>query len=693
MTFELALHCASALLCAGLAVAVLWRDRRSFVHRAFALGMGVLSLEAALAAAACVVEHPTERLLAERLRLIATALVPGTWLRFSLGFARSDYRSFLRQWRPMTWAAFVLPAALALVPGRAVFGLPELLDARWMLPLGWAGQVFHLGFLAASVLILANLERTLRASTGSMRWFIKYMVVGVGGLFAARVYTSSQALLFRFVDTSLHMVDSAALLVAAALIGVSLLRSRLRDADVYVSHSMLYGSVTGLLVGVYLVAVGVLARVVAFFGGAQSLPAVTFFVFLAFVGLAGLVLSDRLRQVVHGFVSRNFRRPQYDYRKEWAAFTRATSTLLDMKALCAAVATRVSETLHVPSVTVWLLEPGEGAARLTLGGSTVYSEGEAADWARVHGPAFVEVMRDRPVPFDLHELPPGEPAGLARATDTRYAVALGAGGEDVGFMVLGTRPDGPELTVEDRDLLKTFADQAAGNVLGLRLSERLLKAKEVEAFQSLSAFFVHDLKNLASKLSLTLQNLPAHYDDPEFRQDLLATIERSVAKIDDMCRRLSPLSRTLELQRAPRDLSEVVGAALAGLNGNLRGEVVQELAATPPVVMDPEQMQNVVLNLVLNANDALREGGRIRVATGQSDRWVYVSVSDDGCGMSRDFMARSLFKPFRTTKGQGLGIGLFHSKTIVEAHRGRIEVESEEGKGTTFRVLLPGGAV
>jgi signal transduction histidine kinase len=108
--------------------------------------------------------------------------------------------------------------------------------------------------------------------------------------------------------------------------------------------------------------------------------------------------------------------------------------------------------------------------------------------------------------------------------------------------------------------------------------------------------------------------------------------------------------------------------------------------------MDPEQMQKVVLNLVLNANDAVAEGGRIRVATGRADRWVYLSVTDDGCGMSPEFMARSLFKPFRTTKGRGLGIGLFHSKTIVEAHHGRIEVESQEGKGTTFRVLLPGGA-
>jgi hypothetical protein len=255
-------------------------------------------------------------------------------------------------------------------------------------------------------------------------------------------------------------------------------------------------------------------------------------------------------------------------------------------------------------------------------------------------------------------------------------------------MVLGGRPGEP-LTIEDLDLLKTFCDQAAGSILGLRLSARLLKAKEMEAFQSLSAFFVHDLKNLASKLSLTLQNLPAHYDDPEFRQDLLATIQRSVAKIDEMCARLSPLSRTLELQRTTGDLSQTVEAVLGGLNGSLKAEVVRELRPTRSVAMDPKQVQKVVLNLVLNANDAAGPGGHIRVVTGEAERWVYFSITDDGCGMSREFMARSLFKPFRTTKDHGLGIGLFHSKAIVEAHRGRIEVESEEGKGTTFRVLLP----
>ena len=100
-------------------------------------------------------------------------------------------------------------------------------------------------------------------------------------------------------------------------------------------------------------------------------------------------------------------------------------------------------------------------------------------------------------------------------------------------------------------------------------------------------------------------------------------------------------------------------------------------------------MQKVLLNLLLNANEAVAGQGEIQVATEQQDGWVSLSVRDNGCGMSPEFIEHSLFQPFHTTKSKGLGIGLFQSKKIVEAHHGRIEVESEEGKGSTFRVLLP----
>ena len=94
-------------------------------------------------------------------------------------------------------------------------------------------------------------------------------------------------------------------------------------------------------------------------------------------------------------------------------------------------------------------------------------------------------------------------------------------------------------------------------------------------------------------------------------------------------------------------------------------------------------------NLLLNAIEAMDQDGEIRVTTAWVDPWVVVTISDNGCGMSQEFLTDKLFEPFQTTKSQGLGIGMFHSKMIVDAHRGRIEVESEKGKGTTFRVWLP----
>ena len=105
--------------------------------------------------------------------------------------------------------------------------------------------------------------------------------------------------------------------------------------------------------------------------------------------------------------------------------------------------------------------------------------------------------------------------------------------------------------------------------------------------------------------------------------------------------------------------------------------------------MDPAQIQKVLTNLLLNARESLGDGGRIRVQTGVRNGWAALEVVDNGCGMSPEFINHRLFRPFETTKKRGIGIGMFHCKMIIEAHRGRIEVESEPGHGSAFRVLLP----
>jgi putative PEP-CTERM system histidine kinase len=214
-------------------------------------------------------------------------------------------------------------------------------------------------------------------------------------------------------------------------------------------------------------------------------------------------------------------------------------------------------------------------------------------------------------------------------------------------------------------------------------------ARELEAFQTMSTFFVHDLKNAASSLSLTLQNLPLHFDDPDFRQEALKGLANTAARINLQISRLGALRRKLDLKPVESDLNQLVTETLASLKAAPGVEVVKDLHPVPKVVVDREQLQNVVTNLLLNAQEAIVGHGRIQVKTGQREGRAILSVTDDGCGMSPNFLRDSLFRPFQTTKQRGLGIGMFQSKIIVEAHRGSIEVESEPGKGTKFGVTLP----
>jgi putative PEP-CTERM system histidine kinase len=287
----------------------------------------------------------------------------------------------------------------------------------------------------------------------------------------------------------------------------------------------------------------------------------------------------------------------------------------------------------------------------------------------------------------------GAGAEFFREHRMRYAVGLQARGEFVGVMTLNDDRVGEQrgLSVEDRLLVETLAAQLASNLLNLKLSARLRHAKEVETFQTVSTFFVHDLKNLASRLSLTMQNLPANFDSPEFRADALRVISRSVSEIDDMCSRLSMLRGKIELKLDPCDLTQLVAETLEGFKSNIKAELQQDLRPLPQVRMDATQIHKVLTNLMLNANEAVSGKGVIQVSTVVEGNAVGFCVRDNGCGMSEEFIQKSLFKPFQTTKKKGLGIGLFHSKLIVEAHHGVLEVNSSIGAGTEFRVLLPTG--
>ena len=674
-----------------------WREHSSVAHRSFAAGMTVLAMESIFNGLSLNAASVVEMVYWQNWELVGISFLPGIWLLFSLSYGRGNYREFLNRWRSALVLAFLMPVVLVvLVNGKLIVSANQNSAGHWIFALGIPGIVLNCLFLLGAVLVLINLERTFRASVGTMRWRIKFMVLGLGVLFAVRSCISSQILLFHAIDLSWQTVNSVALLVSCLLILRSLFRAGHFDMDVYPSHSVLQGSLTALLAGIYLLIIGIFAKLVTFGGGDAAFTLKAFVMLVGLVLLTILLLSDRVRVHTSRFISRNFQRPSYDYRTVWRKFTEGTAACVTQKELCQASVKLTADVFQVLSVTMWLVD--EKKEQLVFAASTFLSEARAdalntknADVTKV-----ISALQKHPEPIDIDSCKEQWAAALRlchpdefHKDGNRVCVPMVVGGEILGLMILGDRVGGENFSQQDFDLLKCVSDQIAAGLLNARLSQKLLQAKELEAFQTMSAFFVHDLKNAANTLNLMLQNLPAHFDDPAFREDAVRVTAKSVAHINRLIERLSHLRHELKIKPAEADLNEIISKFFADWEKEAGVNLAKNFQPLPKFNFDSEQLLKVVTNLVLNAKDAVSQNGEIQIATGQINGHAVLSVSDNGCGMAPEFLNRSLFRPFQTTKKNGLGIGMFQSKMIVEAHKGRIEVESEPGKGTTFRVYLP----
>ncbi len=690
------------MLLGGLA---LLAKRRGVARWSFAAGMLLLGVESLFAALAVGAEEPDAIIRWLHWKRTATSLLPGAWLVFSLSYSRGNAQEFLARWRPFWLALLIAPFGLsayeALSGAGAVGGKAWTVEFRvianeWFVNLGLSAIGLNLAMVMGGILILMNLERTFSAAVGTQRWRIKYLILGLGVLVGVRIYTASQILLFSGIASSMLFVESVALALCCVCVAFSVARSKAVEIDVYPSHSVLRHSATGVLAGLYLLAVGVFARLVASFGGDAAFEVKALLILLGVAGLGVILMSDRLRQRVQVFVARHFRRPSYDYRRVWSQFTAETTSLLDQQELARAVTRLVAETFNLLSVNVWLAEGRHG--RLKCAASTTLTPEQVNELSllQIDLRALESYFSQKPAAIDLGARSERWVAELSELSPKffpkgggRIVAPLLSGGELLGLLSVSDRVSGLRFTPEDYDLLKCIADQVAASLKNIALSRQLVQAKELEAFQAMSAFVVHDLKNTANTLSLMVQNMGAHFDKPEFRQDAIRGLSKSVQHITDLIGRLNLVRQKLEMKPVELDFNEYVAARLAEMEGVLSMSVVKVFQPVPRLRLDPEQFGKVLTNLLFNARDATDGRGEIRVSTGVEGAKAVLTVTDQGCGMTRDFLDTQLFKPFQTTKKKGLGIGLFHSRMIVESHRGRIDVQSELHKGTSFKILLP----
>ena len=555
--------------------------------------------------------------------------------------------------------------------------------------LGMVGYVSGLFLLIVSVIVLANLEQVLRNAAETVRWELKFLFLGIGALYAAIIYLSSQVLLFPPREGLLAAgsigLFHAMLLISCGLIVVSWRRGSGR-ARVTVSHGAIYSSITLLSVGVYLVASSLIARWASLYGD-LGLPLEALIFLLSAVALVAILLGTAFRHRARAWIRRNIFAGRYDYRQFWLEATERVRSIDPPPATAAALADIVHRALGAIDVSVWVRR--QNPTRLCLLGFL----GPAAVSVEEEVSGVVEEMLHISEPVSAKNLESMESVEAVKSfvarTHASLLVPLLSSNRIVGVISVGSDRSGRPYDTEAREFLRALGGHAAGEFHKSDLLSTLVEAKEDEAFRSFSTFVLHDLKNFASTLSYIAQNAPKHQHNPEFQKDAFQSVFDTAEKMKRLCNSLRTFSTTLASDKKLTDLNQVIHSVADTLNAGFQQHLKLDLGEIPAVMADPEELGRVVQNLLLNAREAISENGSIIVQTKNLGSKVEVSVQDNGKGISREFMKNELFVPFHTTKSGGLGIGLFQSKKIMEAHRGSILVESEEGRGTTISLVFP----
>jgi putative PEP-CTERM system histidine kinase len=542
--------------------------------------------------------------------------------------------------------------------------------------------------LLRSILGLVLVERLFRHTQPGWRWNVRPLCLGLAGIFLYDLVTFADALLYRGIDMHLWTGRGIVNALVIPLLGLSAARNRDWNLAVTVSRSILAGSTALLASGLYLLAVAAGGYYVRYFGGSwgRALEIVLLFAALLVLGL--VLLSGTFRSKLRVLISKHFFVSRYDYREEWLKITRTLSeaTATSAPQLCIRA---LADLVESTGGALWLKRGAEGyvpAADLHLSSATEVEplNGQLAAYlGRTGWLIDLDAFRRDSDSYPGLVLPDW----LLTSTNTWLVVPLPNGEELIGFVVLAPPRVRLELNWEVFDLLKTAARQAASYLAMNQANEALLEVRKFDAFNRMSAFVVHDLKNLIAQLQLLLRNAQRHRDNRDFQRDMFSTVEHCVTRMNHLMLQLRAGVAPVESPQAV-DLA-TIARQVQGDRARGRGGVELELDLGVYVVGHPERLERVVGHLVQNAFDASGADPRVRIRVYREAQQGVVEVVDKGAGMTAEFMRERLFRPFQSTKPMGMGIGAYESMQYISALAGRITVDSSPGQGTTVRVCLP----
>ena len=570
--------------------------------------------------------------------------------------------------------ALAVPLTLALLPGAMSGTGLEFTTLR-----GWSG-VF------ASVGLLVALEQVFRNTAQSLN-LLRYACVALGVTVIFDLYMFSDALIFErdYIDADLWAARGGINAICAFFLAAAISRSRMARAIAF-SRSVVFYTASLTAAGLFLLTVSIIGYSIRSVGGSWGTVLQLMLFFSALLLAVTAALSQRFRDNLRVYIAKNFFALRYDYREEWLHLIREMSVKREQDDLYVRAIRLMADLYKCPGGILWLRHDREflptAPCRMKLPENA--AEPADSDFCRKLATEWIFEIDVSPPPNAV--LPP-LPDWIGRVPDLGVIVPLLVEDDLVGFVGMQRSLGFSALDWEDLTILKTAARQIASYIARHQAGEQLASARQFETYNQLTAFIMHDLKNLIAQQELVVKNAAKHKDNPAFVEDAIDTIENSVARMSTL---LGKLQQRTNPERRPVALQDVLLESIRKcqqLNPKPALRVEDEGLR---VVSDKDHLVMILSHLVKNAQEATPREGFVDVRLGRRGDKALIEIEDNGAGMDEDFIRYKLFKPFESTKsGKGMGIGAYQAREFVRSLGGDVTVISNPGAGTTFSVSIP----
>ncbi len=573
---------------------------------------------------------------------------------------------------------------------------PEIFESSFSI------QKYSSEYFAAIICLIAvlytswRLEHFWRGLSSAQRWEYKFLVISNLFVCATFAWSTSYRLTYLTIVPRHFLLLASFLFFGWALMTYAIVRHRLLNRKIFISRKIVYSSVVPSFLALYFLGFGIVSLVTNTFGLHLSFVLKWLFLVLGVMAICLFSFFGKIRRRIHFFISTHFYINKYEYRDEWLALSQELQGALTETRVVMALQQVLSESLYTTEIFIWVGDSSKGYRLVSAPDVSDIKK----DKHRIAANDLLIYFIQSRSHFHLNEREP-DPT-WQNIADTKKdflhelnitlisPIAIGV--HLVGLIGLGPEFTGGQYGHDDFDLLTVLGSQTASALMAVRIAEELAHMREQQAWNRLSSFVLHDIKNASTMLSLLQENAPEHIHEPEFQQDMLELIDDALKRMGRVEQRLMSLEdeiipdmQDIELKQFLKTCCRQMETKLPSISINVEGTDAIHIRS------DPEFLFSIIENLLLNAFEAQKEETIVQIISAKDvdTRQAVIEVIDNGPGIAEELLPLILFEPFKSSKNEGSGIGLWQVKNVLKNLEGTISAANSPQGGAQFVIRLP----